>query len=277
MAPPGHTRIQNLWTKFDPQGLASEDEDEEEIPETEEVSDQGPKAGGALDRDKSAARGGGAIPLKPEDRSAPEGSVTDHLTLSQQYEVAAASAELGGDEPRLRQVQEGLHAWQAEAAFFETGVRFNPVVGIAEDIQQGKWAKASLEIGLTFVPGDEYLKAASGVAKGLRGAKGGTTPLWRAVKPEELADIQGRGIFRNLSSAEGKYFSRTAEGAASYAKQAVKGFGDPPYTLIRTDVPNNLVPRPLTVDRNVPAVVFPNNVLPTLKPQVLDYFPVPPP
>jgi hypothetical protein len=35
-------------------------------------------------------------------------------------------------------------------------------------------------------------------------AKGGTTPLWRAVKPEELADIQAQGIFRNLGSAEGK-------------------------------------------------------------------------
>lgn len=95
--------------------------------------------------------------------------------------------------------------------------------------------------------------------------------------PKELADIRAQGIFRNLGSAEGKYFSTTAEGAASYAKQAVKGFGDPPYTLIRTDVPNNLLPRALTVDRNVPAVVLPNNVLPTLKPQVLNYFPIPPP
>lgn len=107
-------------------------------------------------------------------------------------------------------------------------------------------------------------------------AKGGTTPLWRAVKPEELADIQAQGIFRNLGSAEGKYFSTTAEGAASYAKQAVKGFGDPPYTLIKTEVPNNLLPHSVLVDRNVPAVVLPNNVLPNLKPQVLDYLPVPP-
>lgn len=107
-------------------------------------------------------------------------------------------------------------------------------------------------------------------------AGGGSTPLWRAVNPDELADIQNLGQFRNLGSAEGKYFSTTAEGAASYAKQAVQGFGDPPYTLIQTEVPYNLLSPSTLVDKNVPAIVLPNNVLRGLKPQVLDYFPVPP-
>jgi hypothetical protein len=59
-----------------------------------------------------------------------------------------------------------------------------------------------------------------------RGGEGSTT-LWRAVHPAELADIEAIGVFRNLGAAEGKYFSTTAEGAASYAKQAFYGFKDP--------------------------------------------------
>ena len=69
----------------------------------------------------------------------------------------------------------------------------------------------------------------------------GVITLWRAVKPTELADIQATGVFRNLGSAEGKYFSTTAEGAASYAKQAFYGFKDPPYTLIRAEAPGSLL------------------------------------
>lgn len=50
---------------------------------------------------------------------------------------------------------------------------------------------------------------------------GQTTNLYRAVSPAELVDINSRNAFRNLSGqAEAKYFSTTAEGAASYAKQA---------------------------------------------------------
>lgn len=58
-------------------------------------------------------------------------------------------------------------------------------------------------------------------------AERGTT-LYRAVGPAELADIQANGILRNLGSAEGKYFTTSAEAASSYAKQAVSAFGDPP-------------------------------------------------
>ena len=74
-----------------------------------------------------------------------------------------------------------------------------------------------------------------------RGGGEGLTILWRAVKPAELADIQATGVFRNVGSAEGKYFSTIAEGAASYAKQAFYGFNDPPYTLISTEAPSGLL------------------------------------
>ena len=106
----------------------------------------------------------------------------------------------------------------------------------------------------------------------------GLTTLWRAVKPAELADIQATGVFRNLGSAEGKYFSTTAEGAASYAKQAFYGFKDPPHTLIRTEAPSGLLEQLAiqAVDRGIPAVVVPNQALPGLTPQILHYFPLPP-
>jgi hypothetical protein len=103
------------------------------------------------------------------------------------------------------------------------------------------------------------------------------SPLWRAVKPVELADIQATGLFRNLGSAEGKYFSMTAEGAASYAKQAFYGFKDPAYILIRSVVPSSLLQQleVQAVDRGVPAIVIPNQALPGLIPQILYYCPLP--
>lgn len=55
----------------------------------------------------------------------------------------------------------------------------------------------------------------------------GLTTLCRAVKPDELADIQAQNAFRNLGQAEGKYFSTTAEGTASYSKQGFHGFQAP--------------------------------------------------
>src|SRR5436309_3646246 len=79
--------------------------------------------------------------------------------------------------------------------------------------------------------------AAFGAAeRGVVGAAEGGTTLYRAVGPAELADIQANGILRNLGSAEGKYFTTSAEAASSYAKQAVSAFGDPPYTLIQPRV-----------------------------------------
>ena len=82
----------------------------------------------------------------------------------------------------------------------------------------------------------------------------------------------------SIGSAEGKYFSTTAEGAASYAQQAFYGLNDPPYTLIRTEAPSDLLQQLeiQAVDRGIPAVVVPNQALPGLTPQILHYFPLPP-
>ncbi|WP_157966674.1 hypothetical protein, partial [Fastidiosibacter lacustris] len=102
--------------------------------------------------------------------------------------------------------------------------------------------------------------------------------VFRAVKPDELADIRKTGALNNLPGLEGKYFTTSAESAASYAKQAVKAFGDPPYTIVKSQVPRSVLNQPgisATVDRGIPACVLPNKNLPGLVPQVLNYSPVP--
>jgi hypothetical protein len=103
------------------------------------------------------------------------------------------------------------------------------------------------------------------------------TILYRAVKPEELIDIQGRGAFINRGFSEGKYFSTTAEGASSYAKQAYYGFGDPLYTLVTTHIPTAAITPGMcaTVDRGVPVVVIPNDMLPSLTPRIEPSMPIP--
>jgi hypothetical protein len=93
---------------------------------------------------------------------------------------------------------------------------------------------------------------------------GGTTTLYRAVMPGEAADIAASGVLRNPNGIEVKYFSTTIDGAASYAQQASRAFGDGPFTFIRVDVPTNLITTEMrvTVDRGVPTVVLPSNMLP---------------
>ncbi|TKR30347.1 RHS repeat-associated core domain-containing protein [Luteimonas gilva] len=111
----------------------------------------------------------------------------------------------------------------------------------------------------------------------IRSGSSGSVNLFRAVGPAELADIQATGLFRNLGAAEGKYFTTSAKSAASYAQQAVRGFGDSPYTIIQTTTPRGVLNglNPASVDRGIPAWVIPNNRLQTLKPVVLDYAPLP--
>ena len=99
------------------------------------------------------------------------------------------------------------------------------------------------------------------------------------MKPAELADIEATSRFMNRGSAEGKYFSATAEGASSYAKQAYYGFHDPPYTLVETDIPESRLTPSMhaMVDRGVPIVVIPDGLLPQHTPRVQTAMPIPSP
>jgi len=117
----------------------------------------------------------------------------------------------------------------------------------------------------------------SDFAQSSNAARGPTTPLYRAVGPDELADINSTQALRNLGSAEGKYFTSSAEYASDYARQAVRAFKDPPYTIIRTDVPTSSLPKPGSVDGGIPAYVIPDASLPGLRPTVMDTMPIPRP
>lgn len=53
------------------------------------------------------------------------------------------------------------------------------------------------------------------------------------------------------------------------------GFQDPPYTIIKTDVPTALLPKPVSVDGGIPAYVIPNEALLGITPQVMPTMPIP--
>ena len=97
------------------------------------------------------------------------------------------------------------------------------------------------------------------------------------MKPEELVDIQEAGTFVNRGFAAGKYFSTTAEGASAYAKQAYYGLGDPAYTLMTTHILTSAITPDMcaTVDRGIPVVVIPNDMLPSLTPRIELSMPIP--
>jgi hypothetical protein len=99
----------------------------------------------------------------------------------------------------------------------------------------------------------------------------GKIPLWRAVKDQELNDILNTNSFRNPYGIENKYFSRTEEGAASFAQQAFYRFKDPAYTTVRTSIPNSLITPDMLVDvdRGIRTIVVPTEALPSLSSPVV--------
>jgi hypothetical protein len=102
--------------------------------------------------------------------------------------------------------------------------------------------------------------------------------LYRAVGPHELADIQKTGAFRSRPGIEGKYFTPTGQEASTYAREAVKAFGDPPYTIVRTQAPRSVLDLPgisATVEKGIRAYHVPNQSLSSLKPEILNYTPLP--
>jgi hypothetical protein len=139
---------------------------------------------------------------------------------------------------------------------------------------------SGLSVALGAV-GDWFGGGAGGGASGgtARAASQGEVSLYRVVGPDELEVIKSTGtIPESLSGLEVKYFSATPEGAAAYARQAVRSFGDPPYTLVETAIPRSALPADtlLQVDGNVPAVILPNALLPSLGPvRVWSFMPLP--
>jgi hypothetical protein len=116
-----------------------------------------------------------------------------------------------------------------------------------------------------------------GLSSTTAAADDATIPLFRAVMQSELDDIVSQQAFRNPFGIEVKYFSTTAEGAASYARQAHRAFGDGPFTLIETRMPANLVNSTMraTVDRGINTVTVPTELLPLLsRPRIWNFSPL---
>ena len=108
--------------------------------------------------------------------------------------------------------------------------------------------------GLAVATGLSGAFAVGGAILGKFGPK--SQKLYRAVKRAELEDIQANGCFKNPPGIENKYFSSTPEGAASFAKKAQKAFGDGPYTIVETSIPQSAIKSSsrATVDQGIDAI-----------------------
>ncbi|GGY85912.1 hypothetical protein ACFFTM_16915 [Pseudoduganella plicata] len=78
--------------------------------------------------------------------------------------------------------------------------------------------------------------------------------LFRAVRPDELADIRLFHRLRNPNGIDVKYFTLSEAEAVWYARQAVAAFGDPPYAIVAVESGVDFTPM-LFVDRGVRVVV----------------------
>jgi hypothetical protein len=99
------------------------------------------------------------------------------------------------------------------------------------------------------------------------------TPLWRAVKEDELAQIMATRTFVNPRGIEVKYFSLEVEGAIQYAELARRAFDrGRVFTIVQTSIRSNLLSPDMfvEVDRGIQTVAIPSHLLPMLtKPNVL--------
>lgn len=100
-------------------------------------------------------------------------------------------------------------------------------------------------------PAGVVLVPATGVAANAgAGAGDDVTRLYRAVEPDELADIMGTGVYRTpAGGAEGKYFFPTQAQAENFASMMSKG-GRGPYCITSGCIPTSALQN---VDRISPA------------------------
>ena len=74
-----------------------------------------------------------------------------------------------------------------------------------------------------------------------------------------------------------KYFIPPSQEASTYTREAVENFCDAPYTIVKTQVPRTFLEASsgaARVERGIRARVIPNQSLPSLKPEILNYSPV---
>ncbi len=148
--------------------------------------------------------------------------------------------------------------WLGIAVLHATGIRGAVQAGIA--LAKGAYRLAGGSLRLAGQADDEWVR------------------LYRAVEPNELADIEQTRRLRVLPWQEVKYFSLTPEGAARYARMAgTQGKG--PFTLVRVSVRRQLLEKfdILEVDQGIPTVVVSKEFLPLLgRPRILPFMPLVP-
>jgi hypothetical protein len=104
----------------------------------------------------------------------------------------------------------------------------------------GAGGVAGMAVGM-LVPGPGGLAALGRAAKGAEEA----TTLYRAVGPEELADIQKLGGYRVPSGrTEGKYFFSSPEQSSNFARM----MGDQPYTTTSITVSRDSLMKGQTIN-----------------------------
>ncbi|MDF3983064.1 hypothetical protein P3W23_13790 [Luteibacter sp. PPL554] len=106
-----------------------------------------------------------------------------------------------------------------------------------------------------------------------------TRTLYRAVSPQELANIQETGRFVLAQGLESKYFASSSADVSKFAKMAVASFGDEAYTTVATEVPLSVVnsAERASVDGGIDAYILNESQLQGLKPIILDHMDLPNP
>lgn len=162
----------------------------------------------------------------------------------------------------------------------------NATIGLPERIGQDVadlfyWpATHPVETALLVVVGPNLLPVSLEAGTPATMGPGAATSLYRAVGPAELQNLVARsGAFWNPIGIEAKYFSTSAEGAASFARQAFgTGLYQGPYTIVETKIPTNLITPGMrvSVDKGISTVVVPTEILPALSPaRALNFTPLP--
>ncbi len=121
-------------------------------------------------------------------------------------------------------------------------------------------SKAGAEIAMILAPAVAAARAAKTTT---------SSRVFRAVEPEELADLQATGRFRvggpNADYMDGKYFWIAEEDAAAYVDLASKSKFGGPYCVVSGCIPSDVLAQieVVTMD-GAPAVFIPEKLLPLI-------------
>jgi hypothetical protein len=81
-----------------------------------------------------------------------------------------------------------------------------------------------------------------------RGPNRATNPSWLVVYRGDTMNalelLRAEDVDVRMLGLDGEYFTTSPQAAANYARQAVRGFKGPPYTIVGTQVPRSVLNQP---------------------------------